>query len=180
MVKNSEITTPESRVRSYQIALLGVDCVLWSEETSVKLRLKYTNQADQLSKVIARLSADLDKLELGETRLPKVVQGEDESDADHKARTEFENQQWLANEVQRISMAIAANVATLERLTSIWLKITAGGAGALVASLTKTVLLGREMQSSMRDATPPRRRMAAGAAQVIDEEQSSDDSDDTD
>ena len=135
--------------------ILGLRVAEWSEQKAIEQTESWNRTQGQLMDLIANNRLDLDRIMTDDLIPPDGVEPE----------------QYRQDEIARVTCQLEKAISMMERLNSIWMKLSGGGAVAMLGSLQRASTLAqlsasiRENGNGERNATP-RRRFGAGAAMV--------------
>ncbi len=148
---------PETAVQAVALQVLGQRLYQWSEITSPKLCENFSRRLSDLDEAGNRIREELNELLLDEFEVPLNSEGD-------PIMTRLEYRRDREASLDRRN---ADNIASLDKLTTIYLKLTAGGLGAMLSGMKQSAMLQQQEKDSQgeRNVTP-RRRYGAGLAQV--------------
>lgn len=148
---------PESAIELVAKQVLGLRLFDWSKAESGRMCFNFERQRQQLDSAVSVIQEQIDELDLDEFDVPEDNEGKPlYRRIDYKRMRQAELHSMMAN-----------NIASLDKLTTIYLKLTAGGLGAMLSGMKQSAMLQQQEKESQgeRNVTP-RRRYGAGLAQV--------------
>lgn len=143
---------PESAIELVAKQVLGLRLFDWSKAESGRMCFNFERQRQQLDSSVNAIQEELDELEVGEFDLPDGWTNRIAYARDRRAQ---------------LDSMMANNIASLDKLTTIYLKLTAGGLGAMLSGMKQSAMLQQQEKESINERNvTPRRRYGAGLAQV--------------
>lgn len=152
---------PEAAIEAVAKQILGVKLHAWSKAESGRMCGNFERQRRQLDDAVQAVQDRLDELDLDDFEVPEV-----------DGKPTMTRLQYKRKEQETLQSLMAANIASLDRLTTIYNKLTAGGLGAMLAGIKQSSQLKQQEQEEMHQVrnVTPRRPLSAGAIQVMVEE----------
>ncbi len=150
---------PDSAIEAIAKQVLGSRLFLWSKQEGGKMCVIFERQRAQLMTFVNDIQVELDNLETGDFEIPLTSKGE----------PVMSEESYKQSRKDYLQASMASNINSLDKLTTIYLKLTAGGLGAMLSGMkqAREIEQDRKTGSEERNATPVR-RYGAGRALVVD------------
>ncbi len=178
MTAGSKMSDPfEDRIRYVAQQLLGVKIADFALNTGPLIVNTFEKQRQQLNTLIALTQAELNDLLTDEIEYPTVWE------VDHRREmTEGEKAEHKRSRLAAATLQVSQQIATLEKLSGIYLKLTAGGIGQAMLTVAKAAIaegrgdaqpqLNEVSTTGAGEAVPQvdsaRRRFSAGRSAVVE------------
>ena len=143
---------PESAIEAVAKQVLGSRLYAWSKHEGNRLCATFEKTREQLDRSIADVTEKLNDLDTGDYPIPDDFTGKVD--------------EFLRGERAALESRMRENIASLDKLTTIHLKLSAGGTAAILSGMKQMRDIPSDASSQQERNVTPRRRYGAGLSYV--------------
>jgi hypothetical protein len=169
----------DKRIQQVARQLLGVKLAEFAVDTGDKLTITFDLQRRAINSLLAVQQGELNDILANDIIFPPVEWYDEKGGKRSRDMEPHEQTEYRKKLISDVSQAISRSIADLEKLTGIYLKLTAGGIGQAMLTVARESVKSAQLPAPADSSGEPergvaaaddvtRRRFSAGRSAVID------------